>query len=144
MCMSLLNKQNKKGIISFNLMVDSTINKIFSLSKETQNTIVSEVRKFVTDNIMVIFKDEKFTLRGLVNVLRIGVKNIDYDQVEIEYSCTHKNRISILITCNSSMGIVFLMNVVIGIADEDAFWYLRSLVIINELPTGLFISSLQP
>ena len=142
--MSLLNKQNKKGIISFNLMVDSTINKIFSLSKETQNTIVSEVRKFVTDNIMVIFKDEKFTLRGLVNVLRIGVKNIDYDQVEIEYSCTHKNRISILITCNSSMGIVFLMNVVIGIADEDAFWYLRSLVIINELPTGLFISSLQP
>ena len=142
--MSLLNKQNKKGIISFNLTVDSTINKIFSLSKETQNTIVSEVRKFVTDNIMVIFKDEKFTLRGLVNVLRIGVKNIDYDQVEIEYSCTHKNRISILITCNSSMGIVFLMNVVIGIADEDAFWYLRSLVIINELPAGLFISSLQP
>lgn len=142
--MSLLNKQNKKGIISFNLTVDSTINKIFSLSEETQNTIVSEVRKFVTDNIMVIFKDEKFTLRGLVNVLRIGVKNIDYDQVEIEYSCTHKNRISILITCNSSMGIVFLMNVVIRIADEDAFWYLRSLVIINELSMGLFISSLQP
>lgn len=142
--MSLLNKQNKKSIISFNLTVDSTINEIFSLSKETQNTIISEVRKFVTDNIMVIFKDEKFTLRGLVNVLRIGVKNIDYDQVEIEYSCTHKNRISILITCNSSMGIVFLMNVVIRIADEDEFWYLRSLVIINELPTSLFISSLQP
>ena len=93
---------------------------------------------------MVIFKDEKFTLRGLVNVLRIGVKNIDYDQVEIEYSCTHKNRISILITCSSSMGIVFLMNIDIRIADEDAFRYLRSLVIINELPTGLFISSLQP
>lgn len=108
--MGLLNKENKKGIISFNPIVDSTINKIFSLSKETRNAIVSAVREFVTDNIMTIFKDEKFTLRGLANALQIGVKNIDYDQAKIVYSCTRKNRISILITYSSPMGIIFLMN----------------------------------
>ena len=90
---------------------------------------------------MVIFKDEKFTLRRLVNVLRIGVKNIDYGQMEIEYSCTRKNRISILVTCSSPMGIIFLMNIDIRIADEDAFWYLRGLVISNKLPKGMFVMS---
>lgn len=139
--MGLLNKENKKGIISFNPIVDSTINKIFSLSKETRNAIISAVREFVTDNIMTIFKDEKFTLRGLVKALQIGVKNIDYDQVKIEYSCTRKNRISILITCSSLMGIIFLMNIDIRIADEDAFWYLRGLVITNKLPKGMFVMS---
>ena len=139
--MGLLNKENKKGIISFNPIVDSTINKIFSLSKETRNAIVSAVREFVTDNIMVIFKDEKFTLRGLAKALQIGVKNIDYDQVKIVYSCTRKNRISILITYSSPMGIIFLMNIDIRIEDEDAFWYLRGLVITNKLPKGMFVMS---
>jgi hypothetical protein len=139
--MGLLNKENKKGIISFNPIVDSTINKIFSLSKETRNAIVSAVREFVTDNIMVIFKDEKFALRGLAKALQIGVKNIDYDQVKIEYSCTRKNRISILITYSSPMGIIFLMNIDIRMADEDAFWYLRGLLITNKLPKGLFVMS---
>lgn len=121
--------------------MDSTINKIFSLSKETRNAVVSAVREFVTDNIMTIFKDEKFTLRGLVKALQIGVKNIDYDQVKIEYSCTRKNRISILITYSSPMGIIFLMNIDIRMADEDAFWYLRGLVITNKLPKGIFVMS---
>ena len=139
--MGLLNKENKKGIISFNPIVDSTINKIFSLSKETRNAIVSAVREFVTDNIMVIFKDEKFTLRGLAKALEIGVKNIDYDQVKIEYSCTRKNRISILITYSSPMGIICLMNIDIRMTDEDAFWYLRGLLITNKLPMGIFVMS---
>lgn len=139
--MGLLNKENKKGIISFNPIVDSTINKIFSLSKETRNAIVSAVREFVTDNIMVIFKDEKFALRGLAKALQIGVKNIDYDQVKIEYSCTRKNRISILITYSSPMGIIFLMNIDIRMADEDAFWYLRGLLITNKLLMGIFVMS---
>lgn len=141
--MGLLNKENKKGIISFNPIVDSTINKIFSLSKETRNAIVSAVREFVTDNIMVIFKDEKFTLRGLTKALQIGVKNIDYDQVKIVYSCTRKNRISILITYSSLMDVIFLMNIDIRIADEDAFWYLRGLLITNKLPKGIFVMSSQ-
>lgn len=139
--MGLLNKENKKGIISFNLIVDPTINKIFLLSKETGNAIVSAVREFVTDNIMVIFKDEKFTLRGLAKALQIGVKNIDYDQMKIEYSCTCKNRISILITYSSPTGIIFLMNIDIRIADENAFWYLRGLLITNKLPKGPFVMS---
>ena len=77
MCMSLLNKQNKKDIVPLDLDISICFTGEISWSKKKCESIHSTMKKFVKENIINILKDKQFAISKFANIFRR--KGMDYD-----------------------------------------------------------------